>query len=158
MNLQEPQSFMRKMLGDTVGFIVFAVLFAVYFPVFIAYLIANAVSMGIFSMLTGGQSHKDRGGLWWIFPAIPTVVLIGGAIVWTVFIGSTFFGVHSKVVPLRVETDQYRMPDMTRPRNENFLPTPQRRVAEQHSSVGDLLEAQASRRRNIMGKPIGSVN
>lgn len=88
---------MRKMLGDTVGFIVFAVLFAVYFPVFIAYLVANAVSMGIFSMLTSGQSHKDRGGSWWIFPAIPTVVLIGGAIVRTVFVSLTFFGLYSKV-------------------------------------------------------------
>jgi hypothetical protein len=96
MNLQEPQSFMRKMLGDTVGFIVFAVLLAVYFPVFIAYFMANAVSMGIFSMLTSGQPRKDRGGLWWIFPAIPTAVLIGGAIVWTVFIGSAFLKAYSK--------------------------------------------------------------
>jgi hypothetical protein len=92
MNLQEPQSFMRKMLGDTIGFIVFAVLFSVYFPVFIAYFVANAVSMGIFSMLTDGQPHRDRGGLWWIFPAIPTLVLIGGAIGWTVFIGMRLLG------------------------------------------------------------------
>jgi hypothetical protein len=89
MSLQEPQSLLRKMLRDTLGFIVIVVIVCVYFPVFIAWFIANSISMGIFSMLTDGQPHKDRGGLWWIFPAIPTVVLVGGAIAWTVTILAT---------------------------------------------------------------------
>lgn len=86
MSLQEPQSLLRKMLGDTLGSIVLIVLVGVYFPVFIMWFIANNISMGIFSMLTNGQPDQNRGGLWWIFPAIPTVVLLGGALIWTVWI------------------------------------------------------------------------
>jgi hypothetical protein len=96
MNLQESQSFIRKMLGDTVGFIVFALIFATYFPVFIAWFLSNAISMGIYSMLTNDEPSKNRGGLWWIFPAIPTAVLIVGAIAWTVVLGSTLVGALSK--------------------------------------------------------------
>ena len=96
MSLQEPSSLLRKMLGETIGFIVFAVIAAVYFPVFIAWFIANAVSMGIFSMFTDGAPPTNRGGLWWIFPAIPTAVLIGGALAWTVFLGSALLGSISK--------------------------------------------------------------
>ncbi|SFH82144.1 hypothetical protein [Bradyrhizobium sp. cf659] len=88
MSLQEPMSFLTKMLGETVGFVVFAILFAAYFPVFAAWFIANAISMGVFAMLTDGSPPENRGGLWWIFPAIPTLVLIGGGIVWTVLLAS----------------------------------------------------------------------
>jgi hypothetical protein len=96
MNLQEPSSSLRKMLGDTAGFIVFALICAAYFPVFIAWFLANAFFMGIFSMLTNDQPSETRGGLWWIFPAIPTAVLVGGAIAWTVVLGSTLLTALSK--------------------------------------------------------------
>ena len=93
MNPQGSYSSLVKMFGETAGFIIGTVIFAAYFPVFITWFIANAISMGIFAMLTDDQpSEKSRGGLWWIFPAIPTAVLIGGAIAWTVMIGSTVLG------------------------------------------------------------------
>jgi amino acid permease len=88
MNLRETSATLRKVLGDTVGFIFFALILATYFPVFVAYLVANTISMGIFSMLTNDGSSKNRGGLWWIFPAIPTAVLIVGAVAWTVALAS----------------------------------------------------------------------
>jgi amino acid permease len=96
MDLQEAQSFIRKTLGDTVGFIVLVLVFCFYFPVLMAYIIANAISMGIFSMLTNDRPSETRGGLWWIFPAIPTVVLLGGAIAWTIVLGSIFLKALSK--------------------------------------------------------------
>ena len=59
VNLQEPISFLSKILGPTVGFIVFAVIVAAYFPVLIAWFVANNISMGIFSMLTVGEPSKN---------------------------------------------------------------------------------------------------
>jgi hypothetical protein len=88
--------FHTQDVSDTVGFIVFALVFAAYFPVFMAWFFVNAISMGIFSMLTNDQPSETRGGLWWIFPAIPTVVLVGGAIAWTVLLGSTLIASLSK--------------------------------------------------------------
>jgi hypothetical protein len=42
-----------------------------------------------------GALPENRGGLWWVFPAIPTAVLIVGGLAWTVFLGSALLGALS---------------------------------------------------------------
>ncbi len=96
MALQDQSSYLRKMLGDTLGFIVFAVLVAAYFPVFIVYFITSAICMGLATMIWGENLSESTNSLRWIFPAIPTAVLVLGGIGWTAFLLSALANGISK--------------------------------------------------------------